>query len=173
MLSQSSGFTLVESLAAAAVVGLLMAIAAPSFLGFWQQRKINITQDMIYQALRITQSEAMQLRCDRRFSIREQSGRMEWASHDDATLASQITAWQPLVEGVGFATIDNTLLKASSVYYIRFDMYGNVKSQLGTVTVAMTGSKTTHRCVVVSTMLGAMRKGTGRTKANGNERFCY
>jgi ABC-type uncharacterized transport system permease subunit len=52
-------------------------------------------------------------------------------------------------------------------------MHGNVKARLSTVTVAMAGDKRTHRCVVVSTLIGAMRKGEGQAQANSNGRSCY
>lgn len=171
--AQSAGFTMIEGLIVVVIVGLLVAIAAPSFFGFWQQRKVNITQDMVYLALRSTQADATQQRHDRRLSIRESNGRIEWASHPDTVLASQITAWQPLVDGVVFANIDNTLVSSGGIYYVKFDMYGNIKGRLGTVTVALSERKTTHRCVVVSTLIGAMRKGNGHTTANDNGRFCY
>lgn len=171
--ASSAGFTLIEGLIVAVVIGLLAAIAAPSFFGFWQQRKINATQGLIYQALRTAQGDAIQQRHDRRFSIRERNGQIEWASHSDSNLATQVAVWQPLVEGVVFADIDNTLAKSSNIYSVKFDMQGNVQGQLGTITVAMAGGKSTHRCVVVSTVLGAMRQGRGQTQANSNGRFCY
>ncbi|MEA5452979.1 type II secretion system protein [Leptolyngbya sp. CCNP1308] len=171
--ANAAGFTLIEGLIVVVIMGLLAAIAAPSWLGFLQQRKINVTQDMVYQALRATQADAMQLRHDRRFSIRERNGRIEWASHPESTLPAQVTVWQPLVEGVVLSNIDNTLVKTGTIHYAKFDMHGNVKGQLGTVTVAMSDNKQTHRCVVVSTLIGAMRKGEGHTRANSNGRFCY
>jgi prepilin-type N-terminal cleavage/methylation domain-containing protein len=177
--AHSAGFTLIEGLIVVVIIGLLAAIATPSLLGFLNQRKINAAQDMVYQALRATQADAMQQHCDRRFSIRQRDGRLEWASHAETTLATEVAAWQPLIDGVVFADIDNTLNKSTkdSIHYVRFDMYGNLKSrsinELGTVTLAMGGNKYTHRCVVISTVIGAMRKGEGHAKANSNERFCY
>ena len=171
--TRSAGFTLLEGLVVAVVIGVLAAIAAPSMVSFWQQRQINVTQGMLYQALRATQADAMQLRHNRRFSFRQRDGYIEWASHADTTLASQVDVWQPLVDGVVFANIDNTSLRSGGIYYVRFDMHGNVKGRLSTITVAMDGDKITHRCVVVSTMIGALRKGKGQTRANGNDRFCY
>jgi Tfp pilus assembly protein FimT len=170
---QTAGFTLAEGLIVVGLIGVLAAIATPSLMGFLNQRKINMTRDMVYQALRATQADAMQHRHDRRFSLRQRDGRIEWASHSDATLSSQVVVWQPLVDGVVFAPIDNTMLKSGDIYYVKFDMHGNVKARLSTVTVAMAGDKHTHRCVVVSTLIGAMRKGEGQAQANSNGRSCY
>ncbi|MGG6239727.1 pilus assembly FimT family protein [Nodosilinea sp. AN01ver1] len=174
---QTAGFTLTEGLIVAVIIGLLVAIAAPSFFGFWQQRQINIARDMVYQALRVTQADAMQQRSDRRFSIRERNGRIEWANHLEAVPATQVTTWQPLIDGVVLADIDNTLTKAGGIHYTRFDMYGNLKSKAigeqGTITLTISGKRDTNRCVVVSTVLGALRKGQGQARANDNERFCY
>ena len=155
------------------IIGLMAAIATPSLIGFLNQRKINVTRDMLYQAIRATQADAMQQRHERRFSVRERNGQIEWASHPETILSTQVVAWQPLIEGVTLADIDNTLLKKDGAHYVKFDMHGNVKSRLGTVTVTMSGDKHTHRCVVVSTLIGAMRKGESQTKANSNGRFCY
>ena len=170
---QTAGFTLTEGLIVAVIIGLLVAIAAPSFFSFLQQRKINMARDTVYQALRVTQADAMQQHRDRRFSIRERNGRIEWANHPETTLATQAAAWTPLVDGVVFADIDNTMINAGGIYYVKFDMYGNVKARVSTVTFSMGGNKQTNRCVVVSTMLGAMRKGQGQPRANSNDRFCY
>lgn len=171
--ANSAGFTLIEGLIVVVIAGLMAAIAAPSWFSFVQQRKISVTQSMVYEALRATQADAMQQHHDRRFSIRDRSGRIEWASHPETTPSSQAAAWTPLVEGVVFADIDNTMLSSGGTYYVKFDMYGNVKAGLSTVTFSTGGNPQTHRCVVVSTMIGAMRKGKGHTQANSNDRFCY
>ncbi len=172
----SAGFTLIEGLIVVVIIGLMAAIAAPSWFGFLNQRKINATQDMLYQALRATQADAMQQRHERRFSVRERNGRIEWANHPESIPAAGVTNWQPLIEGVVLANEDNTLTKSGGIHYTRFDMHGNLREKAigeqGTITVTVTGKRNTNRCVVISTVLGAMRKGKGQTKVNGN-RFCY
>lgn len=174
---QTAGFTLAEGLIVVGLIGVLAAIATPSLMGFLNQRKINMTRDMVYQALRATQADAMQHRHDRRFSLRQRDGRIEWASHSESVLAIQVRTWQPLIDGVVLADVDNTLTKKDGIYYTRFDMYGNLRSKAlgeqGTVTVTMSGQRKTNRCVVVSTVLGAMRKGEGQAQANSNGRSCY
>ncbi|WP_198804674.1 Tfp pilus assembly protein FimT/FimU [Leptolyngbya sp. BL0902] len=167
------GFTLLESLIVVTLVALVVAIALPSWLGFLDQRRVNMTQSMLYQALRRTQWDASQLRQPQRFSLRERNGRLEWASHPDSIAAVRVTQWIPLIEGVGLAGEDNTLLQSGGIYYVRFDHKGNVRSQLGRITVVGAGGRRSHRCVVVSTLLGAMRQGQGQARPNSDGRHCY
>lgn len=174
--SASAGFTLLEALIVMVIIGLMAAIATPNFIGFLNQRKINATQDMVYQAIRATQAEAMQKRQGQQFSLRQRQGQVEWASHSSAIDPKRVALWNSLVEGVILANIDNTLTRRAGVYYVQFDMHGNLKSksigQQGTLTFTVTNQRATNRCVVVSTILGALRKGRGHAKAR-NKRFCY
>lgn len=166
-----AGFTLLESLVVATIIALVAAIALPSWLGFLDQRRVNMTQDMLYQALRSTQWEASQHRRSQQFSLRERDGTLEWASHPASVPVLQVTHWTPLIAGVGLASEDNTLPKSSGIHYATFDYRGNTTS-LGRVTVVGSGGRVSHRCVVVSTMLGALRKGRGHTKVR-DRRYCY
>jgi prepilin-type N-terminal cleavage/methylation domain-containing protein len=167
-----TGFTLLESLIAATIIAIMAAIALPSWLGFLDQRRVNMTQDMVYQALRSTQQDASQNLQNQQFSLRERNNRIEWASHPTSVSAVQVSHWTPLIEGVGLANEDNTLIQSGDIYYVRFDHHGNVRSRLGRITVVGSGSRNSHRCVVVSTLLGAMRRGQGQMKANADGRYC-
>jgi len=161
----------------AAIVGIIAAIAVPGFLGFLNQRKINASRDMVYQAIRATQAEAMQKRQEQQFSIRQRNGTVEWANHPRSITPAQVTLWNPLIEGVILADIDNTLKSSQGIHYVQFDMYGNLRDKWfgrqGTVTLTVpSANRLTHRCVVVSTVLGALRKGQGHKRPNG-KRHCY
>ncbi|HIK46047.1 MAG TPA: prepilin-type N-terminal cleavage/methylation domain-containing protein [Leptolyngbyaceae cyanobacterium M65_K2018_010] len=167
-----AGFSLAEGTIVVVVIAILAALAVPAFLGFLDQRKVNATQYLIYQALRSTQQDAAQLRQTQQFSLRERAGQLEWASHPATIRPAQVNLWTPLLEGVGLASEDNTLLRQDGAYYVRFNLQGDVKSRLGRITVVGSGSRLTHRCVVISTLIGAMRQGRGHSRPLDG-RYCY
>jgi prepilin-type N-terminal cleavage/methylation domain-containing protein len=54
----TSGFTLIEVLVTIAIVGILSAIAAPSWLGFVARQRLNKANDTVFAALQEAQREA-------------------------------------------------------------------------------------------------------------------
>ncbi len=56
--SKSLGFTLLEVLVVMIMVGILSAIAAPSWLGFVNNQRISTSQNKIFQAIRVAQSDS-------------------------------------------------------------------------------------------------------------------
>jgi prepilin-type N-terminal cleavage/methylation domain-containing protein len=53
-----AGYTLVELLVVVMLMGIIAAIAAPSWLGFVNQRRVNAAKDFVLRALQEAQSEA-------------------------------------------------------------------------------------------------------------------
>ena len=155
------------------MIGILAAISAPSFLGFLERREVESVQQMLYQAMRSTQRDAMQYREERQFSLRQQGDHLEWSSHSRSTSPVQVTHWQALPAGVVLAERDNTLPKASGIHFVRFTFQGDIQYRLGTVTLTGTKGGRVERCVIVSTLIGAMRKGEGHPTPNSNDRYCY
>jgi Tfp pilus assembly protein FimT len=171
--THATGFTLHESLILVVIVGLLAAIAAPTFMGLFHRRQLATAQDMVYQGLRATQMDAMQLRQEQQFSIRQRDDHLEWASHPKSIHPTEVNHWTPLIDGVVFAEKDNTLPATGDIRYVRFNFQGDVKYRLGTVTLQSQSGGNPRRCVVVSTLIGAMRRGENHRQPNDNGRYCY
>jgi prepilin-type N-terminal cleavage/methylation domain-containing protein len=56
--SSNSGFTLVEMLVVIFIIGILSAIAIPSWVSFVNTRRLSVAQDEVYRAMRQAQSQA-------------------------------------------------------------------------------------------------------------------
>src|SRR6478672_6895791 len=59
------GFTLLEVLVIALIVGILSSIAAPSWLAFINRQRVRTVNDRVFQSLRLAQSEAKRTKSDR------------------------------------------------------------------------------------------------------------
>jgi type II secretion system protein H len=165
---RSSGFTLIEMLVAIAIMGILMAIAAPAWNSFLANRNLTSTQDQLLQTIRQAQVQAIQTHQTWQASFQEPNGVIQFAVHS----LDNTPTWQNSIRSIHIDTGETTLSASSSGYQVEFNRTGQVNGQLGRLTLVADNSRS-KRCVFVSTLLGLLRKGQEQTRPDASGHYCY
>jgi prepilin-type N-terminal cleavage/methylation domain-containing protein len=167
----SAGFTLVESLVVVAIIGILTAMSGPTWLWLMNGHRLSSTQSQAYQIIQSAQSRADHTRTSWRASFRIVNDGVEAAAHPSDTLP---TTWESLPSGVRIDTAETTFLLSNGIYQVQFNhLNGRVNGQLGRITFIGSAGGNARRCVMVSTLLGALRKGQSQDRPDSGGRFCY
>lgn len=166
------GFTLIEVIVTIIIVGILSAIVAPSWLNFVEVRRLNIAQDQIYRSVREAQSQAKKEKLPWKISIREKNQIVQWAVHPTSIPPEKVT-WNNLDNNIQIEPEPETTGQAQDgLWQTQFDYRGNV-NLLKQVTLSSKNGNKAKRCVVVSTILGAVRTAKERPTANNEGKYCY
>ncbi len=169
--NSNSGFTLLEVLVVTLAIGILSAIAAPSWLAFVDTQRLNAAQSEVYQAMRQAQSQAKLQKLTWQASFREQNGTVQWAVHPAGVNPSD-AVWNNL-NAVVSLDAETTLQESDGVRRIEFDYMGTVEQPpLGRITLSSKNGGKAKRCVFVSTILGAMRTAKENDTAKSGK-YCY
>ncbi|GAP96388.1 type II secretory pathway, pseudopilin PulG [Leptolyngbya sp. NIES-2104] len=168
------------------LIGVLFAIAAPSWVAFLNQQRVGSARSQVSQAIRSAQSEAKRTKSSRAIVFDNNSNRPRYAivpapdspSPTTPIDISRITNWQSLGDGnIQRGTIRLSVDQGSDAArppLLVFDAYGSVvltalPSRLPyTITIGATSSTNPRRCVAVATILGAMREGADKTASESD-----
>jgi prepilin-type N-terminal cleavage/methylation domain-containing protein len=169
---RSLGFTLIEVLVVLAMVGILSAIAAPSWLSFANNQRLSSAQSRAFSTLRLAQSEAKRRQTVWQASFRNMPDIAQYVVHRDPPSNANKAywdnlPWQNFEQGV---RIDDDMSSKSHttftpltavpdppVYRAQFKSQGNpILSEKGQITFVNKVSKF-KKCVIISTLLGAIR----------------
>ncbi|MEA5598951.1 type II secretion system protein [Rivularia sp. UHCC 0363] len=100
--SSTSGFTLIEVLVVIFMVGILSAIAAPSWLGFVAKQRLNKANDSVLAALQEAQREAKRTKLSYSVSFRTDNNKPQIAIHPRNAEPDQF--WRGLGDDAGVNT---------------------------------------------------------------------
>lgn len=165
----SNGFTLIEMLITVFMIGILSAIVAPSWLSFIDARRLNTAQDQVYRAIREAQSNSKRDKAAWQASFKEEDGVVQLAIHP----ASSTPVWNKLGQTIRIDTTKTTLpliAVGSNTSKALFNYKGcpvtENDAECGQppvtaipVKITLTGNNSgqIRRCIIISTLLGAMR----------------
>ncbi len=168
----NKGFTLIELLVTIMMVGILSAIAVPSWLSFVQVRRLNIAQDQVYRSIREAQSNAKKNKLPWQASFRSANNLVQWAVHP-TTVSLANASWNNLDNSVQIDLKETTGENSDGSWQAEFDYRGNVTLPLKRITLSVRDGGSAKRCVIVSTILGALRTAKEHPTPADNGKYCY
>ncbi|MCP6757930.1 MAG: type II secretion system GspH family protein [Fischerella sp. CENA71] len=180
-----AGFSLLEVLVVIVMIGVLSAIAIPSWLTFVKRQQINKANDAVFAALQDAQQEAKKKKVSYSVSIRTDNNTPQIAIYQGSTP----TNWLDLGRDLGIkpkqiilgTNLSNVNTNGGSVTYasafdtnapqtITFDYMGILASKTNNnapdtglkviVAIPQVGNNSVSqvkRCVIVETLIGGMR----------------
>ncbi|NJK39804.1 MAG: prepilin-type N-terminal cleavage/methylation domain-containing protein [Oscillatoriales cyanobacterium RM1_1_9] len=180
--SSPAGFTLTEVLSVITILGILSSIVAPGWLSFISRQQLRTANDQVYGAMQTARSNARRDRTTWEVNFREQGHRVQWAVHRADGLPIE---WNNLALGVHLDSAETSFRKASDIYRARFNYQGcpvdgiddectqtSLRAK-GRVTLGHQHLGENRRCVLVSTLLGAIRTDADTSKAKASQQACY
>jgi prepilin-type N-terminal cleavage/methylation domain-containing protein len=160
------GFTLLEVVVIVLILGILSAIAAPSWQAFITRQRVRTLNDRVFQSLRLAQSEAKLTKRDITITFSAPSVDPPTVTFDPPLATGGKTqtldAGGEIKPGTIALTVNKPAAATPPPNSIVFDYQGNLPTNTTPfyVTVAASGGGT-KQCVIVETLLGGMRTDEG------------
>jgi prepilin-type N-terminal cleavage/methylation domain-containing protein len=161
---ESLGFTLIEVLVVTVMVGILSAIAAPSWLGFANNQRINASQTKIFQAIKVAQSDAKirSSNSDRTkltFTLNASTFNLDNVKSNGGV---QNLDQGIVIESITYQGIEQPVAPATLIPPIEFDSRGLVFDSTQTpicINLALASNPQKKSWVKIQTLLGALSTG--------------
>lgn len=178
--NNNTGFSIIEVLVITVFASVTLAISIPNMTSFLYRQRLNTANREIYEAIRSTQTESLRRKESWQISFRQSNGYLEWAKHHSAVPLSEV-GWNQIDpdiqldeansidwQGTNYILDDNT---GEFFWILRFDHNGhfldpdnrmsNPNFTRPKITLQLSNrvdtSNYAKRCVVIETIIGAMR----------------
>jgi prepilin-type N-terminal cleavage/methylation domain-containing protein len=196
--SVDQGFTFLEIIFTIVVIGILIAIISPSWLGFIARQQLRSSNNQIYWTMQNARSKARAERSSWQatFRINSAKNRVQYAVHSAEIMPINLSEsiWQDLPDGIEIDLEQTKLLKIDPItnnvkrsqtgYYRSIFNYkgcpvyraGNQCTNinaLSRITIEHKHLKHQRRCVIISTVIGALRTAEDASEASSNGNNCY
>jgi len=169
--AKSLGFTLLEVLVVIVMVGILSAIAAPGWIGFVNNQRISTSQNKIFQAIKVAQSDSKISNANssaNRVRITFRTNQTDNAYRVDNVRTG--AGEQSLESGVTISSITPAVLPPGNAGqpYVEFDSRGLVYDPNNLITYPIcinlsVANSSRIKWIAIKTLLGAIVTGSEGT----------
>ena len=169
------GFTLLEVVVIVLILGILSAIAAPSWQAFITRQRVRTVNDRVLQSLRTAQSEAKRSKRDVTVTFYTSSSTPP-ADPPRVEIDTNPAEPDPSKKEIRKETFSSggeikpgTIVLATNATSITFDYRGNASATpfpfVVTVAPANSTNSAARQCAIVETIIGGMRTAEGEFNA--------
>jgi type II secretory pathway pseudopilin PulG len=167
---QNSGFTLLELMVIIVMVGILGAVAAPSWLSFLSQQRIRTVESDLIQTIKQTQQDAIQRRRSVVFEVKEDEDLPTVNNGIDITLGSGSNIRPGMVTLNAFSVNDDDSKNDDDVSLafdhqgrpIELDADGDPIPQVLPFVITVSGENSnTQQCAIIANLIGSIKTAEG------------
>ena len=187
---------MLETLIILLIIGIFIAIVAPSWLMFINNQRLKVSLDRAYSAMELARSNAKRDKISWQASFKEVEQNVQVAVHQADIPPAQVPAnlWKNLEPQIQIDTEETTVLKVNEnnqqtengrIRRVMFNYRGCPVSRSyhdctqtsirakGTLTLYHPNLRNSQRCIIISTLLGHKRTSKRQSTRNDNGRYCY